>query len=409
MTRPRLILISNPKCGDSQGHIFVRQHVLPLLEQHAIHIDKQVVTTGPGHAASEFLEFIGHCSDQLSLVRVSLVLASGDGTLHEIVDAVYNSRSIPPRLQVSVALVPTGTANALYSSQFPIAQSQAAGTTSVDYKLASIKSLVRNQGNTVPLTITKATILSPSRAVVSVHFSTVVTSTALHASILHDSESLRDQIPDLSRFKTAAEKNISRWYPGTVSFRAPQDDELTIYDHRADKFVQFAGDNNNTTEPTVHGPFSYFISTVNVDRLEPSFVISPLYSRIPPRRSAMDITMIRPCRDPTIQARSEDDHVRFAKKVGMALHAAYRDGAHVTLDFLADGSVNEGGGGSGLLSLVEYVRCTGSWHWLNVREYDIFLPHNELVCLDWNGTCSSLHRRDNCNYRCWRAGRMSDY
>ncbi|KAL5490134.1 hypothetical protein ACEPAI_4967 [Sanghuangporus weigelae] len=364
-----LVLISNPKCGDGQGHIFVRQHVVPLLAQHGVRVDKQIVTTAAGQAGPEFLMFVDQfmVSEQ-TRVQVSLVLASGDGTLHEIVDAVYKAEFVRP-LHISVALVPTGTANALYSSLFAstLAGLHAGEITSLDYKLCSVKSLLRNQNDVVPLTITKATVRSPSHATATEHFSAVVTSTALHASILHDSESLREQIPDLSRFKIVAEKNISRWYPSTVSFRPSQGDELTIYDHRVGKFVDFVGDNNNLAEPTIHGPFSYFVSTVNVDRLEPSFVISPLYSRIRPRRSAMDITVIRPHRDPAILGDSEDDRIRFADRLGTALQAAYRDGAHIALNYFDDGSTSEVkvGGEFGLRSLVEYIRCTGSWRWLN--------------------------------------------
>ncbi|EJD05657.1 uncharacterized protein FOMMEDRAFT_152990 [Fomitiporia mediterranea MF3/22] len=360
-----LILIINPKCGDEQGPDFVDEHVIPLLSGKGIHIDRQIVTTAPGHGGLEVVNFINGHKEHSS---ISIILASGDGTLHEIINSVHNA-SFVHELQISVALVPTGTANALYSSLFShaLAGLQGGSITPIDYKLHSVKSLLNGRRNISPLTITKATVRSSANEITASSFAAVVTSTALHASILHDSESLREQVPDLSRFKLAAQKNITRWYQGTVKFRPADNGQVLVYDSHSNQFVPFVGDDNNATEPTMSGPFAYFLSTVNVDRLEPSFVISPLHSKIPSGGRTMDLIVIRPKRDPTIpkESSSEDDHTRFAKKVEQALYAAYRDGAHVGLKYSRDGQLLDGAASKSLHSLVEYIRFTGSWRWIN--------------------------------------------
>lgn len=353
-----LLLISNPRCGDETGPALVEEHVIPLFEKIRI-----VTTQFVGHAGEEVLKFLDEHKEQPS---VAIILASGDGTLHEIINSVYNAR-FERSVHIQVSIIPTGTANALYSSLFP-PSTGSAGYTPID-KLASVNSLASRQHKLVPLTIAKTTVRSPSHAVVSESFAAVVTSTALHASILHDSESLRTQIPDISRFKVAARNNITRWYRGTTRLRPPEGGRVTAYDHLTGQFVPFAGDDAKSSEPILRGPFAYFLSTVNVDRLEPSFVITPLQSKIRPESNTMDIAIIRPHRDPKIpeDSNSAEDHSRFAEKLGLALSMAYRDGAHINLGYSKDGTVMEGISHEGLTNMVEYVRC-GAFVWSNVRQ-----------------------------------------
>ncbi|THH10856.1 hypothetical protein EW145_g1060 [Phellinidium pouzarii] len=353
-----LILISNPKCGDGAGHAFVQKHVIPFLADHDVSVDRAVVTDAPGHAGVEVLKFI---NEHLEHASVSLVVSGGDGTLHEIINEVYAAahQFVQRPIELLIALIP-----------------KPSESSAIEYKLRSLRSLVGEHPTTVPLSIAKTIIQSAdSRETTLSVFSGIVTSTSLHASILDQSEKLRKEIPDISRFKVAAQNNIARWYHSNVLLRPTKEGLVSIYDNSSGSFVPYSGDNNDPSRPTMYGPFSYFLSTVNVDRLEPSFVIAPLHSTASPDTDSMDIVIVRPRRDPTVLSDTDDDHARFAEKTISMLGAAYRKGSHVKLRYTGDGTVNEES--KPIHSFVEYVRC-GGWEWAP-EEFD---DDAHLLCAD---------------------------
>jgi len=199
----------------------------------------------------------------------------------------------------------------------------------------------------------------------------VVTSTALHASILHDSETLRKEIPGLARFKVAAEKNIDRWYNSDVALLPSESGKVLRYDNMRGIFVDMVEENASLE---MSGPFAYFLSTVNVDRLEPSFMVTPLHSKLSTQSASMDLVIVRPTRDKTVTGSSDIDRKRFAEKTGTVMRAAYQGGSHVQLKYAGDGSLSSEGEGIGV---VEYIRC-GGWQWNPKRSDD----SAHLLCAD---------------------------
>lgn len=352
-----LLIISNPACGNASGHTFVEQQIIPLLKSSNVPIDSIVVTKGPGDAGKAVLDFLARNRDTQS--PLSVVLSSGDGTLHEIINSVLLSSTNNAQKQqitrLSFALVPSGTANALYCSLFPINSDQEQHT--IEYKLLSVKAFIRSKSNNTPLSITRTTIYDVDH-IVSTIFSVVVTSTSLHASILHDSEELRHDMPDLERFKVAAQKNISKLYDSKATFWASEGKSVLLYDSSKAQFRPAL-----STVVEMQGPFTYFLSTINTDRLEPSFIITPLYSKIPPEPGYMDVVILRPGRTEIKSAQEGVSPDPTAKITELALRAAYRNGAHVQLRYTKDGSIIDEGDGP---SVVEYVRCN-RWEWHPVR------------------------------------------
>ncbi|TDL25065.1 hypothetical protein BD410DRAFT_77866 [Rickenella mellea] len=338
-----LLLVSNPVCGNGTGHQFVQQHVVPLLEAAGHKVDKVVVTTEPGHAGRAMAD------EMQQTTEITLVLSSGDGTLQEVVDACTKNHWAACRSNrkfvISLVMIPTGTANALFSALFPPTQGD---VDLVAYKLKSVKAFLEGS-HTIPLTLAVTSIEGPGgpRDVIGV----VVTSTCLHASILHDSEELRHEIPDMSRFKIAAANNITRWYGGKVNFLAARSGHVYIYD----------------------GPFEYFLATPNVDRLEPAFQITPLKSRIPPEDKTMDAVVVRPLRDKAIQGSSEDDRKKFSNTAKAILMGAYQQGSHVDMKYGDNGAMVVAEGEY----MVEYLRC-GGWEW--IPDDDDAAAH--LLCVD---------------------------
>ena len=181
-----VIAIYNPICGDGTAWSFFNDHVLPLLSKHGKKIDKVASTMYQGHAGELVFDFI----KEQARVDITVILGSGDGTLHEII----NFLSANLISKIHFAIVPCGTANAMFASLFPPEGDFSASNT--EYKLQSVKSYIHSI-RVVPLTLAIATLSShpdPRRII-----SSVVMSTSLHASILRDSESLRNKMPGIER------------------------------------------------------------------------------------------------------------------------------------------------------------------------------------------------------------------
>jgi len=133
----------------------VNTQVLPLLEKAGCAVTKVVKTEGAEHAGQIVVDLLDSSSAHLTVI-----LCSGDGTLHEIINTVSTSvpqghRSVETPARLNLALVPCGTANALYSSFFPPANEM-----DNDWKLQSLRSFIA-QGPVRPLTLSITTLSSP--------------------------------------------------------------------------------------------------------------------------------------------------------------------------------------------------------------------------------------------------------
>jgi hypothetical protein len=337
-------------------------------------VDRLVSTERAGHAGQIAVEHLFSTEKALTIV-----LGSGDGTFHEVINAL--SAALPekaaslPASAIRFVLVPCGTANALYSSLFPPSSPSGA-----EYRLQSLNSFI-HQAKTVSLTLA-VTTLSQSPASRSASESTpfaiesyatanvcvaivssVVISTCLHASILRDSDVLRAAHPGIERFKIAAANNSTKWYSAhakllpTLGIGAVQQYNLQS------KSFQPHPDVDDHGIVDVYGPFLYFLSTVNVDRLEPQFKITPLASTMPPSEAGFDIVMIRPLRDPSLSMQDEEARNSFARKLSYIFRCAYSNGSHVDLRYNTLGEIVSEGPG---LPVIEYIRC-GGWEWVPVR------------------------------------------
>lgn len=355
------LLIYNPVSGGRTAEHFVNTHVLPLLEHAHLKPDAVLATEHAGHAGAFVTTYLEEHAGPFKIV-----LAAGDGTLHEVIEALTNTppkgqRAAAPPARLSFALVPCGTANALYASFFPPADGGDEDETA--YKLRSVRALVDGRPS-APLTLALTSLHSPpnKRAprAPRVAVSAVVASTALHASILADSEKMRAEVPGLERFQRAAAQNLTRWYAASVTFfPTAAAGVVEVYDPATRAFVPHPASTEDDPIVDLAGPFAYFVAVVNVDRLEPKFRIAPLWRDIEPQGAAMDVVVLRPERDPSTRMDSEEMREAFAEKLKGVLGGAYQDGAHVGLTYAEDGCVRDDGEG---WSVVEYFRC-GGWEW----------------------------------------------
>ncbi|KAJ7489967.1 ATP-NAD kinase-like domain-containing protein [Mycena galericulata] len=367
-----LLVLYNPVCGDSTAKSFFDAHVLPRLESSGKVVDQLVATEHPGHAGKILVDFLEKHNGE-----VVVVLGSGDGTLNECITTLSSTQftgaraGSPPR--VVFVLVPAGTANALYSTLFP---PPADGTLDAAYRLKSIDSFLAGS-KTIPITLAITTLSSPpsARKRPQARISAVVVSTCLHASILKDSEALRKEMPGLERFKVAAEQNSKTWYNSWVKLLpAPVAEVVQIYDPSTKSFVDHPESDEEDPIVDMYGPFSYFLATVNVDRLEPAFMISPLASRIPPTEAVCDLVVVRPYRSPKVSTDTPDTRDAFVPTLWKVLGAAYHNGSHVDLKYNEKGEITTEGDGP---SVVEYIRC-GGWEW--IPDHDDEKAH--VLCTD---------------------------
>ena len=357
------LVVYNPVSGDRSSKALFDDHVLPLLAKHDITPDKVVATESAGHAGTIVFDFLAALGDS---DPVSVILGSGDGTLHELINVLNNQPSSKPLPRIHLALVPCGTANALYSSLFPPSQDE----DPVQYKLRSVQAFVSGKRSSIPLNLAVTVLSAPPVATPGlpavpkqVSISAVVTSTALHASILHDSEALRASDPSIERFKTAARQNITRWYAASTKLYPREGAGVVeVYDPETNSWVPHEQSTEDEPIVDLNGPFAYFLSTVNVDRLEPAFRITPRGRDVlSPKENtaALDVVIVRPMRDPSYEMDSDASRAAFAEKAGAVLGAAYQDGAHVALRYDEDGKIVAEGDGP---TVVEYIRC-GAWEW----------------------------------------------
>lgn len=354
-----LIAIYNPVSGSGTAKDLFDNHVIPLLQKSGRVVDKCVATESPDHAGRILVEFLQENSG-----KVTVVLGSGDGTLHDIVNFMSKTEmkgvraGLPPS-HLYFVLVPCGTANALYSSLFPVSEYSA---DDISYKLKSVQSFI-DGGRTVPLTLAITTLSSPpaEKKRPSASAAAVVVSTCLHASILHDSEALRKEIPGMERFKVAAKNNSNRWYNASAKLLpTASKNYVELFDPISKTFIPHPDADEGDPIVDLYGPFAYFLSTVNVDRLEPAFKITPLMTEIPPAEASMDVVIVRPLRDPSTSWDNPEAREAFVPKLYAILSTAYRNGEHVNLLYNESGEIITGGEGP---MAVEYIRC-GGWEWL---------------------------------------------
>ncbi|KZV79942.1 hypothetical protein EXIGLDRAFT_733967 [Exidia glandulosa HHB12029] len=375
---PVRVLI-NPGAGAAAASKALIDSAVSLLYTHLGHeIDVQTSLSAE-HLGDLAGEFVGE--NVKTSTDLTLVACGGDGTVHEIVNAlvrpvVDNPAFNPPTIRIVV--VPVGTANALYYSLFadsPTKYSLPEGATvSVSdddlLKLQSVLAFI--QGGTQQLAVSRTRLLSAAGGLAGSIVSFVVTSTSLHASILDTAEQLRKDVPRLDRFQLAARQNISKWYHA----RAVLHPGAARYDPESDAFVSLSESDGED----LPGPFTYFVSTLNVDRLEPAFRVTPLHRSHPPRAGEMDLILMRPRRNPVCLPEGGPARAASAQTSAQVLRAAYDNGRHVRLRFDAEGGVTEGGDGP---LVAEYFRCTG-WDWIP-EESD---EDAHLVCAD--GTIMSV-------------------
>jgi len=353
-----LAVICNPACGAGDGYTFVRDHVLPVLHDAGKVIDNLIITERAGHAGEVVVDLLKASSNS---EQTTLILSSGDGTLHEIINAVCTSVTgdLKSIQSLAIALVPSGTANALFSSLFPADPFPAANP--VVHRMTAVRQFLQRD-QVVPLTLAK-TIIRDGTQIMQEVLSAVVTSTALHASILHDSEALRHTVPDLNRFKLAAAKNIEKWYSGNAKLIPLETGEVLRFDNDRGEFIP------ESAGTMFKGPFTYFLSTVNVDRLEPQFRITPLQTRLAfDEPQSMDIIMLRPTRNENVQD-DEKGRASAVESMTRVLSGAYRDGAHMSMRFSEENYENK--------HIVEYFRC-GGWQWIPDKSDD----YAHLLCCD---------------------------
>src|SRR5882757_5682027 len=107
-----LIVIYNPVSGDRTATKLTTDSILPLLAAHNVTPDKVAATEYAGHAGALLLSYMDSLASSIHAEPITLVLVSGDGTLHEIVNALHGALSEQggPSPILRIVLIPGGTA-----------------------------------------------------------------------------------------------------------------------------------------------------------------------------------------------------------------------------------------------------------------------------------------------------------
>lgn len=232
--------------------------------------------------------------------------------------------------------IPLGTANALYnhlhsslSSASPIPPSLSPHIPPIaspedKWSLQSLFAyLTPSKPNLLPLPLQKTSLYAPNSSEPTHTFLThIITSTALHASLLHISESLRASHPGLDRFKLAADKVIHVEFKAELTLLSSPNQPIERYAPAKRQFVPHPPE-------SLQGPWAYCLSSTLVTRLEPGFVIAPLLERIPPDQEAdatLDLVLMRPGRGKAVGLLEigEERRIQWENRVRNALGGAYK-------------------------------------------------------------------------------------
>lgn len=367
-----MLIISNPVSGYKSGPQFIDDFVIPLLSKHNVAFTLKP-TNAPEHAGKLAKEYLTSLGDTKSAV---ILISGGDGTIHEVVNALYadltSSDSKPPTWpELQLVLVNSGTANALYYSIYPLVagpdilrlinETLPGADVDAASRLQSVVGYLTETGNTRPLALARNTVFKQDGSAKQSLLSIVVASTALHANLLHTSEDLRATIPGVERYTEAAKLNLDKWSHAKARLISSSKElPVLLYDPALDKFVECSPDQH-----TLEGPFAYFLSTLNVDRLESGFVITPLASKIKPGPHTADIVVVRPLRSPQVKGDTAEARQQFAQTLMGSMGAA-RSATHTHIRYPKDpeseAAVSAEGDGP---LLIEYYRCSG-WEWVPV-------------------------------------------
>lgn len=336
-----VIALCNPQAGHLKAGQLLDQLIRPLFQRLSIPLEVYK-TTQPGDAAS----FGQQLRARSTLAGVSLIVVlGGDGTTHELIQGLVPGFNEVDAASMTaayhLALIPLGTANALYHYLFP----SAAAT-----KFASLQASLQST-NSIPLPLLDVAVNQQHL------FAHVVASTALHASILHDSEQMRASIPGLERFQKAAQLNWARTYRGKVALDSDGPSQLQRYTPRTRHFEMHPAQSIELS-----GTDWVYLNAVLTDRLEETFVVAPF-------RKPQDADSQRSMDVVAIEKPARITAEQFSAALGQTVQAMYSGGTHVDLVWSQEGAAvpwREGCKEEDLV--VQYWRCA-ELSWLPVSPY----------------------------------------
>lgn len=336
-------IICNPQAGRGKAQEVLSSLVLPLFARLGIQPD--LCLTSSAQEATDYgarVKSTGISSNSETHNNVLLVVLGGDGSLSALAAGLLSKDTQDEQVQRSnadssgshftLAIIPVGTANALFHYFYPFHKSI----------LASLAAALSPSSTPASLPALSVAITKRDGSAAR-SLGLVVASTALHASILHDSEALRPTIPGVDRFKRAAEQNWTRTYAGSLQLDGKT--HVQQYDPSTQAFVKVG------IPPSIPSSNWVYLNGLLSDRLEHNFIVAP--KRTPECANKMDVVCIQ---------RPDTDKVSdeaFSAALLKVVQAMYSGGTHVDLVWVGD-ELQPWSQESKLEDLaVKYWRCAG--------------------------------------------------
>jgi hypothetical protein len=343
-------IVFNPSSGKREAERIARDVIAQVFR--LLSVSHQILQTKGDDEFRLGREIISLSKDA-GLDRARILILGGDGTVNELINGLFDQDEDEIAIRFDLSILPLGTANAFYhsaKSQRPSKRELDLNSdTSIFHKVISWLSTCEIQEYS-PLSICRTSFFDNASPIATHSFlSFVVVSTSLHASILYDSEKLRqgpNPIYGIERFKVAAEQNINRWFYGNVKLLGDR-----VLKWEDDRWIE-------TQERELKGPFIY-CNGMLTDRLEEKFIVDPL-RKFGEGVGTIDLVTIRPLRSSEItklidMSQGNDEHAKEAKKkvtekMLEVFRGMYQDGAHLGASW-EDGTPT-----------VEFWRVEG-WEW----------------------------------------------
>lgn len=104
----RIIIFVNPHSGQGKSTLIYQRHLLPLIE--AKNIEYQLVVSDQQGSITKFIQSL--TASEINQLR-SMIVVSGDGAVHEVINAVMHHEHWQAAIKVPVGIIPSGSGNGL--------------------------------------------------------------------------------------------------------------------------------------------------------------------------------------------------------------------------------------------------------------------------------------------------------
>lgn len=250
-------IVVNSHAGAGHGHDLVKTLIRMIADHDIDYAVHETQTANDGLRVAKAM--VRNTSVHLPYSVIAVV--GGDGTLHDLVNGIMQLEPHATTRGIRFALIPSGTANAVYHSLFP---ETCKDPHNFDRFLSVKEALKEPPASVAPLSICRISANPNNHGTSKPSYACVVASTCLHANILETASTpeMRKLYPGVERFQKAAEQHLGTAYSAKLTLH-PVTSQFPRIHRWSIEHDQWEG--LSPESMVIQGKFAYFVSAL-VDR-----------------------------------------------------------------------------------------------------------------------------------------------